>query len=190
MIYDVLLRREMRNKEASDSLNGIMADALGGIKESPVRMFIGGNAGFRDARKEYYFQEKAKIQQEIAAAQKEYIDTLSKIKTGEEKASPTPLVDAFCNGMAHYTMFGKTAAAEEDLDISDGSARRFLGEAIKQIYQKTPVIKPGVNMAARGLLNTAAGTAYLTFLARRKMREDSDKYLKQHTPTRIELQPY
>lgn len=190
MLTDIMLRKEMKEKSASDTLQGLMAQALSGAKESPVRMLMGGNAGFRDARKEYYYNQRAKIQEEIASAQKEYIDTLSKIKTGSaENKNNTPLVDAFCNGMAHYVMFGKTAALGEEVDISDGSVRRFLGDAVSQVYQNSPV-KPAANFAASGLLNTAAGTAYLTYLMRKKMREEPDKYMEQHTPTRVELQPF
>lgn len=190
MLTDVLLRKEMREKNASDTVHGLIADALSGAKESPVRLLMGGNAGFRDARKEYYYNQRAKIQQEIAAAQKDYIDTLSKIKTGSaENYDNTPLVDAFCNGMAHYVMFGKTAALGEDVDISDGSVKRFLGDAVNQIYQHSPA-KPATNFAASSLLNTAAGTAYLTYLMRKKMREEPDKYMDQHTPTKVELQPF
>ena len=190
MLTDVMLRNEMREKNASDMLGGLMSQAIGSASESPVRLLMGGNAGFRDARKEYYFNQRAKIQEEIAAAQKEYIDTLSKIKTGSaEENNNTPLVDAFCNGMAHYVMFGKTASIGEDVDISDGSVRRLLGEAVGKIYQNSPV-KPAANFAASSLLNTAAGTAYITYLMRKRMREEPDKYMEQHTPTKVELQPF
>jgi hypothetical protein len=170
------------SKKAEDQV-GLIASALSKAKDNPIRMLLGGRSGFRDAKKEYYMQQKAQIQQELMDAQKEYIDTLSRIKTGSAE-EPTPCVDAFCNGIAHYAMFGKTA---EDLDISDDSVKRLLGDIAKKISSPA---RPAAEAAASGLLNTAAGSAYLTYIMRKQMREEPEKYMEQHLPTRVELQPY
>jgi len=150
----------------------------------PLRMVVGGQEGFRDAKKDYYLQEKAKIQAELANAQREYIELLSKIKTGS--AEETPHVDAFCNGIAYQTVFDKEAAFD-DTQIEEGSVRRLLADA--SAVARKPFM-PAVDLAASGLLNTGTGAAYLTYLLRKKMREEPERYLKDRLPTRVELQPY
>lgn len=178
----LILDSALSSKQAEDQV-GLIASALSKAKDNPIRMLLGGRSGFRDAKKEYYMQQKAQIQQELMDAQKEYIDTLSRIKTGSAEEA-TPCVDAFCNGIAHYAMFGKTA---EEVDISDDSVKRLLGDIAKKI--SSPV-RPAAEAAASGLLNTAAGSAYLTYIMRKQMREEPEKYMEQHLPTRVELQPY
>jgi hypothetical protein len=152
----------------------------------PLQMLAGGREGFADAKKEYYMQEKARIQKELMDVQKEYINVLSRIKTGSEKNEETPNVDAFCNGIAHATLFGKTAE-DNDPDIEEGSVKRLLSEAL-QVAKKP--FQPAIDTAATGLLGTAAGSAYITYLLRKKMREEPDNYMQENLPTRVELQPY
>jgi hypothetical protein len=180
----LLLDAAVSMKKAEDDQLGFLATALNKAKDNPIRMLLGGQTGFRDAKKEYYFQQKAQMQKELMDAQKEYIDVLQKIKTGADEDQNTPCVDAFCNGIAHYAMFGKTA---EDTEIADGSLKRMLGEIVKKVSSP---IRPAAETAASGLLNTAAGTAYLTYMMRKRMREEPEKYMEQHLPTRVELQPY
>jgi hypothetical protein len=151
----------------------------------PLQMLAGGREGFSDAKKEYYMQEKARIQKELMDAQKEYINILSKIKTGSEKEE-TPNVNAFCNGIAYAAMFEKHAE-NDDTAIEEGSVKRLLSEALK--VAKKP-LQPAIDTASTGLLGTAAGSAYITYLLRKKMREEPDEYMQENLPTRVELQPY
>jgi hypothetical protein len=165
---------------------GLFARALK-MQNNPVRMLAGGQTGFRDAKKEYYMQEKAQIQKELMRAQKEYIDTLTKIKTGSDNED-TPCVDAFCNGIAHMALFGKTAADDAaDVPMEEGSVRRLMGNVMD--VAKKP-FQPAIDTAAGGLMSTGAGAAYLTYLLRKRMREEPDKYMDETLPTRVELEPY
>jgi hypothetical protein len=50
--------------------------------------------------------------------------------------------------------------------------------------------QPAIDTAATRLLGTAAGSAYLTYLLRKKMREEPESYMQESLPTRVELQPY
>ena len=171
-------------KVASDG--GFLSRALG-AQTHPLRMVSGGQEGFRDAKKDYYLSEKARIQQELMDAQREYIDLLGKIKTGSEN---TPCVDAFCNGIAYAASFEKDAMHNDDVGIEEGSVRRLLGDAGGFARKHTPFVDPAIDMAASGLLNTGAGAAYLTYLLRKKMRDEPEPYMRDHLPTRVELQPY
>ena len=138
----------------------------------PLRMVIGGQEGFKDAKKDFYLQEKAKIHQELMDAQREYIDLLSKIKTGSDE---TPYVDAFCNGIAYEATFEKEASHHnDDVGIEEGSVRRLLGDTASFARKHTPFVDPAIDMAASSLLNTASGSAYLTYLLRKKMREEPE----------------
>jgi len=166
-----------------DGAPGVFARAFGGHNK-PLRMLVEGQQGFGDARKEYFMSQKKNIQKDLMQAQKEYIDLLSKIKTGS--AEETPCVDAFCNGVAHTALFGKQAN-EQDVDISDGSIKRLLSEVMG--VAKKP-FQPAIDTAATGLLSTGAGAGYLTYLMRKKMRETPDKYMEDQLPSRVELQPY
>lgn len=166
--------------------NGFLSRALS-RQSHPLRMVVGGQEGFRDAKKDYYMQEKARIQQELDFAQREYIDLLSKIKTGSHEE--TPHVDAFCNGVAHAAVFGKEAG-HKDVGIEEGSIGRLAGDVGGFVRRHTPFVDPAIDMAASGLLNTGSGAAYLTYLLRKKMREEPESYMKDQLPTRVELQPY
>jgi hypothetical protein len=166
--------------------NGFLSRALS-QQSHPLRMVVGGQEGFRDAKKDYYMQEKARIQQELDLAQREYIDLLSKIKTGSHEE--TPHVDAFCNGIAHAAVFGKEAA-EKEVNMEEGSIGRLLGDTVGAVRRHTPFVDPAIDMATSGLLNTGSGAAYLTYLLRKKMREEPESYMKDQLPTRVELQPY
>jgi hypothetical protein len=50
--------------------------------------------------------------------------------------------------------------------------------------------KPAIDTAAGGLLSTGTGAAYLTYMLRKKMRENPDKFMEEKLPTRVELEPY
>jgi hypothetical protein len=154
-------------------------------QQNPLKLLAGGQSGFRDAKKNYYMRQRANIENELADAQREYIDLLGKIKTGGEQGE-TPYVDAFCNGIAHTTLFGKEAASE-DTDIADDSMKRLMGGVLNQA--KKP-FQPAIDTAASGLLGTGTGAAYLTYLLRKSMREEPEKYMNEGLPTRVELQPY
>ena len=153
-------------------------------QQNPIKLLTGAQTGFSGAKKQYYMKQRARIEQELADAQKEYIDLLGKIKTGS--ANETPNVDAFCNGIAHYTLFGKKAS-DEEVDISDGSVKRLMGDVMSTA--KKPFM-PAVDTAVGGLLGTGTGAAYLTYLLRKSMRDEPEKYMQEHLPTRVELQPY
>jgi hypothetical protein len=163
---------------------GLLARAVK-MQQNPMRMLVGGQSGFRDAKKDFYLAEKAKIQQELAHAQREYIDLLSRIKTGSDN-SETPCVDAFCSGLTQEALFEKVSNSH-DVDISDDSAKRFMHEALGKIMSP---LRPAADTAASGLLGTAGGTAMLTYLLRKEMRSQPDKYMEDPLPTRVELQPY
>ena len=162
---------------------GFLARAFKSSNE-PLRMLSGGQEGFRNAKRDYYMQERERIQKELMDAQKEYISTLSRIKTGSD--NETPCVDAFCNGIAHTTLFGKTADFQEP-EIEEGAVKRLLGDTLG--VAKKP-FEPALDAAATGLVGTAAGGAYLTYLLRKKMREEPEKYMNESLPTRVELEPY
>jgi len=193
---------------------GVFARALK-LNSHPVKKLIGMQGGFRDAKKDFFLREKEQIEKELMAAQKEYISLLERIKMGEErgeikKAQETPCVDAFCNGIAYGALFEKDAeelpdlapeikdlfvkaasimksAQPSDIDIADGSVRRVLGDVLQGV--KKP-FQPAIDTAAGGLLTTAAGSAYLTYLLRKKMREEPERYMQESLPTKVELQPY
>jgi hypothetical protein len=184
MLTDLEFRHKLDKEKKAEDETGAIAKAFGNVSKHPVRMLLGGQQGFSDARKEFYYKRKAELQQELMEAQKEYIDTLSRIKTGS--ADETPYVDAFCNGIAHMTIFGKTASYQ-DVNIEDDAVKRFMHDMAGHI--KSP-LKPVIDTAATGLLNTAAGTAYLTYLLKKRMRDEPNKYMEDHLPTRVELQPY
>ena len=155
-------------------------------QQNPLKLLVGGQSGFRDAKKDYYMRQRENINKELAHAQREYIDLLGKIKTGSAEDAATPYVDAFCNGIAHTTLFGKEAS-DEDVDMSDDSMKRMMGGVMS--HAKKP-FQPIVDTAASGLLGTGTGAAYLTYLLRKTMREEPEKYMQEGLPTRVELQPY
>jgi hypothetical protein len=183
MLLDATFRNNMEKNSAEGP--GLFGEAMQQVNNHPVRMLIGGQAGFRDARKDFYFKQRAQMQHELMKVQKEYIDTLSRIKTGSAEIE-TPCVDAFCDGIAHYSMFGKTATFK-DVDISDGSISRLAGDLTS--FGASP-LKSVARAGASSLLATGAGSAYLTYLLRKKMREEPEKYMEEQLPTRVELQPY
>jgi len=213
----LLPSQKLANEQPMDhaaSNPGVFARALK-LNSHPVKKLMGMQGGFRDAKKEFFMREKEQIEKELMHAQKEYISLLERIKMGEErgeikKAQETPCVDAFCNGIAYAALFEKDAeelpdlapeikdlfdkvasmmkaAQPGDIDIADGSVRRVLGDILQGA--KKP-LQPAIDTAAGGLLTTAAGSAYLTYLLRKKMREEPEKYMQESLPTRVELQPY
>jgi hypothetical protein len=186
MLSDIQFKQQQKkDKLGSDGDPGMFASAFARMNRHPVRMLTGGQQGFGDAKKEYYMMQKKQIQEELMHAQKEYIDTLSRIKSAA--VSDTPCVDAFCNGLAHSAMFGKTGSYK-DVSIEDDSLSHLMDD-VKRVALK-PVRGMGGDAAVGALLNTGAGTAYLTYLMRKKMREEPESYAKEHLPTRVELQPY
>jgi hypothetical protein len=176
-----LMQTPEKRGEDGELRDSVFGRALN-FNKHPARMILGGQAGFRDAKKEYFEAERSNIQRELMQAQQEYMQLLEQIKTGSEQE--TPLVDLFCNGIADYTLFEKTA---DDPNIEDGSIKRLMGEALGVAKQP---FKPAIDTVAGGLLSTGAGTAYLTYLLRKKMREEPDTYLEENLPTRVELVPY
>jgi hypothetical protein len=174
---------QYKSAEEMDPSAGIFAKALQ-MQNHPARLLLGGQSGFRDAKKDYYMREKENIAKELMHAQKEYIDTLARIKTGE--ASDTPCVDAFCNGIAHMALFGKTAS-HKDIEIEDGSLRRLAGDALSVV--KKP-FSPVSNAVTGGLANAGAAAAWLTFLARQQAQRKHESYMTDQQPTRVELEPY
>lgn len=174
-----------QGNEADEPDPGIFGRAFKS-QQNPIRLLVGAQSGFRDAKKDYYMKQRARINDELAIAQREYVDLLGKIKTGSTEDQPTPYVDAFCNGMAHVTLFGKEAS-HEDVDIADGSMARLMGDVMSTA--KKP-FQPVIDTAASGLLGTGTGAAYLTYLLRKTMREEPEKYMQEGLPTRVELEPY
>ena len=185
MLLDTAFRQKMEKNSSEAAPPSLFGEAMQHINNHPVRMLVGGQQGFRDAKKEFYFNQRDQMQRDLMKAQKEYIDTLARIKTGSAELE-TPCVDAFCDGIAHYSMFGKTATYK-DVDISDGSVSRLAGD-LANLGLKP--LKPIGRAGASSLLATGAGSAYLTYLLRKKMREEPDKYMEEQLPTRVELQPY
>lgn len=177
-----LVQHSAQPAEKMGSEGSILGRALD-MQTNPVKMLVHGQSGFRDSRRKYYAEQKKNINDELEEAQREYVDLLAKIKTGAD--DNTPNVDAFCSGVAHMTLFGKKAS--DDVDIESGSASRLLSEILGQA--KKP-FKPAIDTAASGLLGTGAGAAYVTYLMRKKMRENPDKFMEEKLPTRVELQPY
>ena len=172
----------LRNKKASD--NGLFSNALANLAQHPARSFFGAHEGFKDAKKQYFLKQKAQLALELEEAQKEYLETLQKIKTGADESS-TPLVDAFCNGMAYTTVFGKKAE-DKDVRIEEGALKRLLTDAVKVKNPASSILQPAADVA----VNTAAASAYLTYLIKKKMREEPENYMNEKLPTRVELQPF
>lgn len=170
---------------AADEDSSIIGRAVR-FNRHPLRMLVGGQSGFSSAKKEYYKMQREQIAKELQKAQHEYINVLQQIKTGSE--SSTPNVDAFCCGIVEHTLNEKDAAmTAENTDINDTAVRRLLGDTFHTI--KKP-FQPALDLGATTLLSSTAGTAYLTYLLRKKMREEPDKYLEEDLPTRVELEPY
>ena len=179
------------NKTSSDMDSpspGLIGRALQ-FNRNPIRALVGGESGFQEGRHEYFHQMRSQIQKELAEAQRDYLSTLERIKTGSE----TPLVDSFCNGIASEATMGdmlpKVAGhTAETVDISDGSIRRLLGKALG--VAKKP-LEPAINLGATGLVGTAAGSSYLTYILKKKLREkEQGGYMDNELPTRIELEPW
>lgn len=165
---------------------GIIGRALR-FNRNPIRTFVGGEAGFSEARREYYELEKRKIQEDLQKAQEEYLGVLQRVKQGEE----TPMIDAFCNGMATELTIpelSKSAATAEDVEIGDGSIKRLLRGVLG--FATKPA-QPALDLGATGLLGAAGGSGYLTYILKKKMRErDNDRYMESTLPTRVELEPF
>lgn len=167
-------------KTAEDTEPGIIGRALR-LNRSPIRFIAGAEHGFNDARHAYLMAEKAEIAKQIAQAQRDYLQTLEQMKTAEE----TPCVDAFCSGIASEVLMGDMDKVAEE-EISDGSIRRLLGDILGMA--KKPV-QPVIDMGATGLLGTAAGSGYLTYLLKKHMRGESNLPQEESQPTRVELVP-
>jgi len=182
-LRDLQFLRSHNLDKKSSVEEGLIANALNNLARHPAKMFLGAQEGFKSARKEYYLQQKAILAQELEQAQQEYLDTLKRVKTAEQE-SATPLVDAFCNGIAHMSFFGKTASYP-DVSIEDGALKRLLSDMIQVKNPVSPVLQTAANTA----VNTAAASAYLTYLVKKKMREEPENYMNEKLPTRVELQP-
>lgn len=172
-------------QDGAEASTGVIGRALK-LNRHPVRLLAGGQNGFGDAQREFHAQEKAQIAKELQLAQQEYIRTLQQIKMGQE----TPHVDAYCSGMAENLMFGtqkQGADTAAEVGIADHSIRRLLGDAFNAA--KRP-FRPVTDAAATGLLSTGTSAAYLTYLLRKKMHEDPDKYMQEGLPTKVELVPF
>jgi len=171
-------------KTAADAASGMFARAMQQHTQ-PMRIFTNAQQGFGDAKRNFFHQEKARIDEELRAAQQEYIDTLSTIKQGEEA---TPCVDAFCSGIASAVLFDKEAQAVfEGPDISDGSIKRFGKNIAGKLLSP---LRPVGDAAVSSLMDTAAGAAYLTYLAKQQAEHKQDAYMYEQQPTRVELEPY
>jgi hypothetical protein len=169
-------------KVASDEVEpGIIGRALR-FNRSPIRFMVGAEHGFDEARSAYQQAEKAEIQRQLQLAQQEYLHTLEQIKAGEE----TPCVDAFCAGMASEVALADVHEKTAEDEIADGSIRRLLGDILG--VAKKPV-QPVLDVGATGLLGTAAGSGYLTYLLKKHMRGDAGKPQDGVEPTRVELVP-
>lgn len=166
---------------AEEAEPGLIGRALR-FNRSPIRFMVGAEHGFDEASNAYQMAEKAEIQRQLQAAQQEYLKTLEQIKMGEA----TPCVDAFCAGIAsEVTMADMHEKTAED-EIADGSIQRLLGDILG--VAKKPV-QPVLDIGATGLLGTAAGSGYLTYLLKKHMRGDSGKRQEAVEPTRVELVP-
>ena len=175
----------MGNKTAEEDDTPTFLGRAIRFNRHPIRMLVGGQSGFREARQAFHRDEKKEIEKQLMDAQKEYMSTLERIKVGS--CDDTPYVDAYCNGMLQNIIFEKEAADAEHTNISDNALRRLAGDMGR--VAKKP-FQPAIDAASTGLMSTAAGTAYLTYLLKKKMREEPENYLEEEMPTRVELQPY
>lgn len=186
-VLRIPIPKDLLPQKVAEDHSSIIGEAMNQLHSHPIRMLVGGQEGFRNAQHEYYLKQKQQIAKELESAQKEYLDTLSRIKMGEE--AETPCVDAFCNGIAHMVTFGKTASFKEDEDIpiEHGALKRMLSDSAGAA---TAPFRSAATTVAGGVMGTGAASAYLTYLLRKRMREEPDKYMEQQLPTRVELQPY
>jgi hypothetical protein len=182
--------QKMSEEKQADDLEGKPPGIIGRalrFNRNPIRTLVGGEAGFSEARREYYEMEKQEIHKALRLAQENYLATLQKIKQGEE----TPMVDAFCNGMATELLIpelAKTSATAENVEIGDGSIKRLIK---KTLGVAAKPVQPAIDLGATGLLGTAGGTGYLAYILKKKMREkDQDSFMESELPTRVELEPY
>lgn len=177
---------EKQANELEGQPPGIIGRALR-FNRNPIRTFVGAESGFSEAKRQYFEAEKAQIQKALRQAQEEYLQTLEQVKRGEE----TPLVDSFCNGVATEVVIpelAKSATAAEDVEIGDGSIKRLVK---KVLGVASKPIQPALDMGATGLLGTAGGAGYLTYVLKKKLRDrDDESYMESHLPTRVELEPY
>ena len=178
-----------KTSEEGEASPGLIGRAIR-FNRNPIRSVFGGEAGFHEARREYFQQQKMQIQRELQDAQKEYLQTLQKIKQGELE---TPNVDAFCNGLAAEATISeilpKTAGnTAEDVEISDHSLKRLLGKGLGILKKPVDTV---IDLGATGLIGTGAGSAYLTYVIKKKLREKNhaEDYIS-NIPTRVELEPY
>lgn len=183
-------RGKTETEKTADELEGKPPGVIGRalrFNRNPIRTLVGGEAGFSEARREYYDMEKQQIHKALRQAQEEYLSTLQRIKQGEE----TPFVDAFCNGMATQLTIPeltKDAATAESVEIGDGSIKRLVK---KTLGVAAKPVQPAIDLGATGLLGTAGGTGYLAYILKKKMREkDQDRFMEYELPTRVELEPY
>lgn len=177
---------EKQGEELSPS-PGVIGRALR-FNRNPIRAIVGGDAGFSEAKREYFDMERQQIQKELEEAQAHYLKTLQQIKQGAE----TPLLDSFANGVASEVTMGDvlekvSGDTAETVDISDGSIRRLLGKVLNRAKQP---VQPVLDFGATGLLSTSAGTGYMTYLIKKKLREGGGEFGRQELPTRVELEPY
>jgi hypothetical protein len=177
---------EKQATETQGEPPGIIGRALR-FNRNPIRTFVGAESGFSEAKRQYFENEKTQIQKALRQAQEEYLSTLQQIKRGEE----TPLVDAFCNGIATQVAIpelAKEAASAEDAEIGDGSVKRLLKKVLGVAAKP---IQPALDLGATSLLGTAGGAGYLTYVLKKKLRDrDDESYLHSQLPTRVELEPY
>jgi len=167
-------------KIAEESEPGMIGRALR-LNRSPIRFVAGADHGFQDAAHAFHMAEKAEIARQLEKAQREYLNVLQQIKTAEE----TPCVDSFCSGVAAEAMLGDMYK-QADEEVSDGAIKRVLGDLLG--LAKKP-IQPVLDVGATGILGTAAGSGYLTYLLKKHMRGENNQPATEPEPTRVELVP-
>jgi len=182
ILADAALRQGVKEKTGAD---GVLANAIGSVMNHPARLMFNGQMGFREAQKEYFDQERARIQKDIAAAHQEYLQTLQQIRAKTGSAEETPHVDAFCNGLTYEALMHKQSD-HRDIGIADDSLKQL---ARQLLHTASRPVRPAIDAAAGTALGLTGGAAQLTMLLRKKMREQPLGYTEAQLPTRIELTP-
>lgn len=142
---------------------------------------MGGFAGFNDASSLHEKLENEHYKHELANAEKEYLDALTKVKVGSDN---TPNLDAFCRGIVNT--ISKTSEEIEKKakdDMADNSIKRVIGKIISPVTNKLKPIKDTAKAVTFGIPLTSALAVYML---KNKQKQESEP---AKPPTTVELVP-
>jgi len=173
------------DEESSSLLPSLFSEA---VKKTtyPLALGTGISEGFGGAKAHYYQAQKAKMQQELDLAQKEYLDTLMHIR----KHASTPAFDALCVGIASALDPSVKIAADDELGDNATSqlVSDILHKAVTGKYSPLHLAKGPLTIATGAAISPALIAGYLTYNSQRPRKEEDQQ--KFNSPTNVQLQPY